>query len=533
MILPRQQGKLMMAITWNCVLVTYLLGLYLIIQSYQAAICGDLFSFIELEITLLNGALIAGIDGISIWLIWLTLAIIPLCILSSCWTYETIADETRMKFFLIFYLVLEALIIAVFTCCWDFFLFYFVFEFVLIPIYLIIGIWGSKKNRILSSYQLFLYTILGSFFMLIAMWMIFYDSGTFCYFFLSCGTFSHLREIVVWFALVAAFATKIPMFPLHIWLPEAHVEAPTTGSVILAALLLKLGTYGLIRWLLPIMPVASHQLIPFILTFALLAIVFTSVTASRQVDLKKILAYASCGHMNLLIIGLFSSNLTAIAGALIMHLSHGFVAAGLFIFIGHLADRFYTRNIKYLRGLSGPLPLIGTLFLTGSLNFVAEILIFIGSFTKQSWVSSCAATGVFLGATYSLWLATRIIFGSLSLYIQGWNEMNWRECFTQATLLLPIAVFGFYPMPMCFCILPSLHFWFMNLAIVLAGAILCRRVISVSLNYRISSTNIIISHVAVHGKYQVKNQWSYQWYPYPLSKYFKSAIGIEPFYACL
>lgn len=179
--------------------------------------------------------------------------------------------------------------------------------------------------------------------------------------------------------------------------------------------------------------------------------------------------------MNLLIIGLFSSNLTAIAGALIMHISHGFVAAGLFIWIGHLADRFYTRNIKYLRGLSGPLPLLGTLFLfftfanmsvPGSLNFVAEILIFIGSFTKQSWVSSCAATGVFLGATYSLWLATRILFGYLSLYIQGWNEMNWREFFTQATLLLPIAVFGFYPMPMCFCIFPSLHFWFIHLAIV-------------------------------------------------------------------
>lgn len=158
-----------------------------------------------------------------------------------------------------------------------------------------------------------------------------------------------------------------------------------------------------------------------------------------------------------------------------MHISHGFVAAGLFIWIGHLADRFYTRNIKYLRGLSGPLPLLGTLFLfftfanmsvPGSLNFVAEILIFIGSFTKQSWVSSCAATGVFLGATYSLWLATRILFGYLSLYIQGWNEMNWREFFTQATLLLPIAVFGFYPMPMCFCIFPSLHFWFIHLAIV-------------------------------------------------------------------
>jgi len=283
--------------------------------------------------------------------------------------------------------------------------------------------------------------------------------------------------MIIWLCFLAAFATKIPMFPLHIWLPEAHVEASTTGSVILAALLLKLGTYGFLRWVLTMMPVASHQLIPLILTFALVAIVFTSFTTSRQVDLKKILAYSSCGHMNLLIVGLLSSNLTAIAGSIIMHISHGFVSAGLFIFVGQLYERFYTRNIKYLRGLASPLPLFGTVFLLftlanisvpGSLNFIAEIMVFIGTFTKNTWVASLAATGVFLGATYSLWLATRVLFGSVSLYIQGFNDMNMRELVNQFSLIVPVALFGFYPQPMCWCIFPSLHFWLIHLAIVQA-----------------------------------------------------------------
>jgi NADH:ubiquinone oxidoreductase subunit 4 (subunit M) len=194
-------------------------------------------------------------------------------------------------------------------------------------------------------------------------------------------------------------------------LPEAHVEAPTSGSVILAALLLKIGTYGFLRFVLTMMPVASNQLIPLILTLALVAIVFTSFTTSRQVDLKKILAYASIGHMNLLVVGLLSSNLTAIAGSILMHLSHGFVSAGLFIFVGQLVDRFYTRNIKYLRGLAGNLPIASTLFLLltfanisvpGSFNFIAEILILMGAFTTNTWVASVAATAVLLGASYSL-----------------------------------------------------------------------------------------------------------------------------------
>lgn len=218
--------------------------------------------------------------------------------------------DSRMKLFVAGSTALEAIILAVLTFL-DLFIFYFVFEAVLIPMYAIVGIWGSKKNRILSAYQLFLYTLCGSFLMLAALLMIFYDSATFCYFFLSgcCG--STLREMVVWLAFAAALVTKIPIFPLHIWLPEAHVEAPPTGSVILAALLLKLGTYGFLRFVLTMMPVASHQFLPAIWTVALIAIVFTSFTTLRQVDLKKILAYASIGHMNLLVIGLLSDNLTA------------------------------------------------------------------------------------------------------------------------------------------------------------------------------------------------------------------------------
>ena len=216
-VLPQNQGKLMMAIAWNCVVLCYFLGILLVIKYSQAYVCGSIWYFVELERDWLNGSLIAGVDGISIFLIWLTLAIIPVCILAS---WETVAAN-QLKLFLSCYLVLESVIIAVFTCCWDLFMFYFVFEFVLIPMYLMIGIWGSKKTRMISAYQLFFYTLVGSFFMLLAMWLIDYSSGTFCYFFLSGSTFSNLREMIIWLCFLAAFATKIPMFPLHIWLPEA------------------------------------------------------------------------------------------------------------------------------------------------------------------------------------------------------------------------------------------------------------------------------------------------------------------------
>ena len=311
--------------------------------------------------------------------------------------------------------------LAVF-CMLDLLLFYVFFESVLLPMFLIIGVWGSRERKIRAAYQFFLYTLIGSLFMLLAILLIYFQTGTTDLQVLFVSEFSLQRQFLLWFAFFASFAVKVPMIPVHIWLPEAHVEAPTSGSVILAGVLLKLGTYGFVRYSIPLFPDASVYFTPLVYTMSIIGIIYASLTTLRQIDLKKIIAYSSVAHMGFVTLGLFSLNIQGIEGALLLMLSHGFVASSLFLCIGVLYDRTHTRLVKYYGGLVHVMPLfsvffliftMGNLSLPGTSSFVGEFLILVGVFQTNPFVATCAATGMILGGAYSIWLYNRVVFGNL------------------------------------------------------------------------------------------------------------------------
>lgn len=311
--------------------------------------------------------------------------------------------------------------LAVF-CMLDLLLFYVFFESVLLPMFLIIGVWGSRERKIRAAYQFFLYTLIGSLFMLLAILLIYFQTGTTDLQVLFVSEFSLQRQLLLWFAFFASFAVKVPMIPVHIWLPEAHVEAPTSGSVILAGVLLKLGTYGFVRYSIPLFPEASVYFTPLIYTLSIIGVIYASLTTLRQIDLKKIIAYSSVAHMGFVTLGLFSLNVQGIEGALFLMLSHGFVASALFLCIGVLYDRTHTRLVKYYGGLVHVMPLfsvffliftMGNLSLPGTSSFVGEFLILVGVFQTNPFVATFAATGMILGGAYSIWLYNRVVFGNL------------------------------------------------------------------------------------------------------------------------
>lgn len=306
----------------------------------------------------LNLNVILGIDGISIFFLLLTTMLIPICILLS-WG----SVKKDVKEYLIAFLVLEFFLIGVF-CILDLLLFYIFFESVLLPMFKIVRVWGSRERKILASYYFFLYTFLGSVVMLLSILYIFYQVGSTDYEMLLSFSFSESEQQILWLTFFLAFASKVPMLPVHLWLPEAHVEAPTAGSVILAGVLLKLGTYGFIRYSLLLFPKASFFFTPLVYTIAVLGIIYTSFTAIRQSDFKRIVAYTSIAHMNLVILGIFSFNSVGIEGAIFQSLSHGFVASALFLVIGIVYDRYHTRIIKYYSGLASVMPIyISTFFI--------------------------------------------------------------------------------------------------------------------------------------------------------------------------
>lgn len=390
-----------------------------------------------------------GVDGISLFFLLLTTLLIPLCILSS-WN----SVKSNLKEFLIAFLVLDFLLIGVF-CILDLLFFYIFFESVLIPMYLIIGIWGSRERKILAAYYFFLYTLLGSALMLISIMYIFWQVGTTDYELLLVFSFSNLEQKFLWFTFFLAFASKVPMIPVHLWLPEAHVEAPTAGSVLLAGVLLKLGTYGFIRFSLPLFPKASFFFTPLVYTIAVMGIIYTSFTAIRQTDFKRIIAYTSIAHMNLVILGIFSFNNLGIEGAILQSLSHGFVASALFLIIGVVYDRYRTRIVQYYGGLASVMPLYITIFLfftmaniafPGTSSFIGEFLILAGTFKVNTSVSFLGATGIVIGGAYSLWLFNRIAYGNLKTqYSNTFIDLSPREFFTFLPLILGTLFVGVYP----------------------------------------------------------------------------------------
>lgn len=390
-----------------------------------------------------------GIDGISIFFIILTAFLTPICMLIS---WNSIVYKTK-EFFLML-LITELLLINVFAVL-DLFFFYVFFESVLIPMFIIIGVWGSRQRKIHAAYQFFFYTLLGSILMLLGIIVIYFQSGTTDIQLLSQLEFSESRQIVLWLAFFASFAVKVPMLPVHIWLPEAHVEAPTAGSVILAGVLLKLGTYGIIRFMIPMFPYAMYYFTPLVFTMCVVGILYSAATTIRQIDLKKIIAYSSVAHMNFALLGLFTNNTQGIEGSLFFMLGHGVVSSALFLCIGMLYDRYHTRNILYYGGLVQVMPVFSLFFLVftlanlglpGMVNFVGEFLVLIGTWKVNTTVIVLASIGLILGAVYAIWFYNRLVFGQIRFYsLQKFSDVTRREFSLLLPLFIMVFIMGIYP----------------------------------------------------------------------------------------
>jgi NADH-quinone oxidoreductase subunit M len=381
-----------------------------------------------------------AVDGLSLYFIFLTVLLLPVCILCS---WSTIV--TRVAEFQLLLQVTTLLLLLVFTVQ-DLLLFYVSFEAILIPMFLIVGVWGSRDRKIHAAYQFFMYTLVGSVLMLIAILYLYNRLGSTHIFVLLDSQLECTVGRLLWFALFISFAVKVPMIPFHIWLPEAHVEAPTAGSVILAGILLKMGTYGLIKFSLPIFPEATLYFQPIVYLFSLIGVVYSALTTIRQVDLKKIIAYSSVGHMNYVTLGIASGSLAGLEGSLFMMLGHGFVSSALFLCVGGLYERYHTRVLLYYGGLVLGMPLFASFFLfftlanvsfPGTSNFIGELFILLGVFTDSQLSALLAASGVILSAVYAFWLYNRLVFGLVKVqHISAFSDLNSRE-------VLVMMVFGF------------------------------------------------------------------------------------------
>jgi NADH-quinone oxidoreductase subunit M len=390
-----------------------------------------------------------GVDGISLPFVILTAFLMPLCILASA------AIEKRIKEYMIAFLVLETLMIGVFVSL-DIVLFYLFFEGGLIPMFLIIGIWGGQR-RVYASFKFFLYTLLGSVLMLVAVMAMYVIAGTTDIPALMAYEFPKDMQFWLFLAFLASFAVKLPMWPVHTWLPDAHVEAPTAGSVILAGILLKMGGYGFLRFSLPMFPDASVELAPMMFALSIVAIVYTSLVALMQEDIKKLIAYSSVAHMGFVTMGLFALNRQGVDGAVVQMISHGFVSGALFLCVGVIYDRMHTREIKAYGGLVNRMPIYAAVFmlftmanvgLPGTSGFVGEFLALVGAFKANTWVAIFATTGVILSAAYALWLYWRVVFGELTKpALAKIEDMNFREVAFMAPLVAATLFFGFYPKP--------------------------------------------------------------------------------------
>jgi len=388
-----------------------------------------------------------GIDGISIFFFVLTSFLIFLCVLF-------IWNERFLKEYAINLLFIELLLLLVFSVL-DVFLFYIFFEAILIPMFILIGIWGSRERKIRAVYLLFFYTLFGSLLMLVGLLYMYSVTGTLNLEYLLAWDFSFEEQCWLWLAFFLSFASKIPMFPFHVWLPEAHVEAPTVGSVLLAGILLKLGVYGFLRFSLGLFPEASLYFSPLVYFLSVVGVIYASLSAIRQTDLKRIIAYSSVAHMNLVTLGIFSFNIIGLEGSILQSISHGFVSGAMFLMVGILYDRYHSRLLSYYGGLVHMMPVYSALFLIftmanialpGTSSFVGEFLLLSGIYKTN--VISCivGALGVILCGAYSLWLYNRIIFGNLKIaYVTRFNDLNLREISILIPLLILVIFMGIYP----------------------------------------------------------------------------------------
>ena len=436
--------------------VTFIISLFLT-AGFDPGNTG--FQFVEEHEWLLGLKYRMGIDGISILFVMLTTFLMPITII-ACW-----GVTHRVKDCMIAFLALETLMLGVFTSL-DLVLFYLFFEGGLIPMFLIIGIWGGRE-RIYAAFKFFLYTFLGSVLMLVAMIAMFHDSGTTDIEALLTHSFSSDSlellgisvagglQTLLWLAFFASFAVKMPMWPVHTWLPDAHVQAPTAGSVVLAAILLKMGGYGFLRFSFPMFPVASDLLAPLVLWLSAIAIVYTSLVALAQEDMKKLIAYSSVAHMGYVTAGIFAANQQGIDGAIFQMLSHGFISGALFLCVGVIYDRMHTREIDAYGGLVSRMPAYALIFmlftlanvgLPGTSGFIGEFLTLTGIFQANTWVAAVAATGVILSAAYAFWLYRRVMMGELVREaLKSIADLNWRERLIFAPLVAMTLLLGVYP----------------------------------------------------------------------------------------
>ena len=408
------------------------------------------FQFVEQRAWLGTIKFHMGVDGISLPFVLLTALLMPLCILAS-WQSIT----ARVNEYMIAFLVLETLMLGVFTSL-DLVLFYLFFEGGLIPMFLIIGIWGGPA-RVYASFKFFLYTLAGSLLMLLAIMAIYWEAGTTDIPTLLTHGFPPAMQTWLWVAFLASFAVKLPMWPVHTWLPDAHVEAPTAGSVILAGVLLKMGGYGFLRFSIPMFPLASAEFAPLIFALSVIAIIYTSLVALAQEDAKKLIAYSSVAHMGFVTIGVFTLTIQGLQGGIFQMLSHGIVSGALFLCVGVIYDRMHTREIAAYGGLADRMPLYAFCFmvftlanvgLPGTSGFVGEFLSLLGAFRINTWVAFLAATGVILSAAYALWLYGRVMFGKLEKpALKYVTDLTWREVAVMAPLVVLTIIFGFYPGP--------------------------------------------------------------------------------------
>jgi NADH-quinone oxidoreductase subunit M len=389
-----------------------------------------------------------GVDGISVLFVLLSTFLTPICILAS---WESV--HTRVREYMIAFLVLETMMVGMF-CALDFVVFYMFFEGVLIPMFLIIGVWGGVR-RVYAALKFFLFTLLGSVLMLLALLAMWFTAGSTDIPTLMHTTFTPAMQTWLFLAFFASFAVKVPMWPVHTWLPDAHVEAPTAGSVILAGVLLKMGAYGFLRFSLPMLPQASASFAPFIFTLSVVAVVYTSMVAFVQQDMKKLIAYSSIAHMGVVTIGIFTINVQGVSGALFQMLSHGIVSGALFLCVGVIYDRMHTREITRYGGLAERMPAYAVAFLLftmasiglpGTAGFVGEVLVIIGSFQVNFWLSLLGGLGMILGAVYGLYLYRRVIFGKLTRDdLKTILDLSPREIALFAPLVVLTLWMGVYP----------------------------------------------------------------------------------------
>ncbi|MCS7199726.1 MAG: NADH-quinone oxidoreductase subunit M [Caldimicrobium sp.] len=447
-LIPREKEELIKLITLITVLLDFILSLILLLKFDYS---NPAFQFVEKRpwLDIINSFYFLGVDGISILFVPLSTLVTLLCVLISWYSIEE-----KIKEFYLALLFTNIAMVGVFISL-DLLLFYIFWEALLIPMYLIIGIWGGPR-RIYSTIKFFLYTFFGSIFLLVAIIYLFLTFGTFDYTFLVGKALPFHVEKLLFLGFLIAFAVKVPMWPLHTWLPDAHTEAPTAGSVILAGILIKLGGYGMVRFLLPLFPQATLFFAKLILILSVIAIIYAGLACLWQEDLKRLIAYSSVSHMGFITLGIFSLNPIGIKGALLQMINHGIVTGALFMCVGVIYDRTHSRAIKYYGGLASTFPLYAALFmvftlasigLPGTNGFIGEFLILQGAFLKDRFLVVLAATGVIIGAAYMLWLYQRVFFEKPSAGVYNLAPMRWNELTALISMVFLVFLIGLYPNP--------------------------------------------------------------------------------------